>query len=133
MHRTIYSEDQIKILQTNPNVEKCSAKSITYSKEFKIKAVKDYYEQGQSSNGIFRAAGFDIALIGLGNPKSRLRDWRRIYKALGEEGLAKENRGRSKKKKPRCSYRDIIYLQNKVAHLEAENNILRERSGGVKI
>ena len=133
MHRTIYSEEQIKILCSNPSVEKCSGKSITYSKDFKIKAVKACYEQGQSSNSIFRSAGFDLALIGLCNPKSRLRDWKRIYKAHGEAGLLKENRARSKKKKPRCSYRDLIYLQSKIAELEAENNFLKERSAGIKV
>ncbi len=48
MSKRIYLLEQLKALRGNSNVAKCSSKSITYSKEFKLKAVKAYYEEGQS-------------------------------------------------------------------------------------
>lgn len=41
MSKRIFSEEQIKELLQNPNVEKCSEKSIGYKKEFKLSASKN--------------------------------------------------------------------------------------------
>jgi transposase-like protein len=126
MSKRIYSTDQIKALGDNPNVAKCSNKSITFSKEFKIKAVKAYYQGGQSPNMIFKEAGFDLNVIGRYTPKFRLRDWKKIYKAKGEKGLATESRGKNggRRSKDKQST-DMEYLQAKIAYLEAENNFLK--------
>lgn len=126
MEQTIYSAEQIKTLLNNPNVEKCSGKSITYSKAFKLKAVKAYYEQGQSPNTIFLNASFDLNAIGRHKPKSCLKLWRKIYKAKGAKALAKENRGRSGGRKAADKSDDVQYLQTKIAYLEAENTFLRK-------
>jgi transposase len=125
MSTHIYSAEQLQALRNNPNVAKCSSKSITYSKDFKIKAVKAYYETGQGPNTIFLEAGFDLSVIGRHKPKSCLRLWRKIYKTKGKESLNTENRGRSRWKKPRGDDSDLEYLQTKIAYLEAENNFLR--------
>lgn len=118
----IYSDEQVKDLQANPNVAKCSNNSITYSKDFKIKAVKTNQETGKGPNTIFLEAGFDLRVIGKRKPKSCLRLWKKIYQAKGEKGLATESRGRKIKDQPLV---DLEYLQAKVAYLEAENNFLR--------
>jgi transposase len=122
----MYSPEQLQTLRSNPNVAKCSAKSITYSKDFKIKAVKAYYNTGQSPNAIFLEAGFDLNVIGRSKPKSCLRDWKKIYKAQGEAGLNTESRGKNGGRKAKTKEsKDIEYLQTKIAYLEAENNFLR--------
>ena len=59
MSKRIFNEDQIRELLANPNVSRCSDKSITYSKTFKVLAVKKYYEGGYSPNVIFKEAGFN--------------------------------------------------------------------------
>ena len=126
MSKRVYSPEQLQALRDNPNVAKCSNKSITYSKDFKIKAVKAYYDTGQSPNAIFLEAGFDLNVIGKGKPKSCLRDWKSIYKAKGETGLNTEGRGKDGGRKPKTKEsKDIEYLQTKIAYLEAENNFLR--------
>ena len=121
----MYTKDQLKALKANTNVSKCSSKSITYSKEFKVRAVKAYYQEGQSPNMIFLGGGFDLNVIGRGKPKDCLKEWRNIYKSKGEDGLLTENRGRNRWKKPRGDDLDVEYLQTKIAYLEAENNFLR--------
>jgi len=125
MGKLRYSEEQVKTLQANPNVKKCSDKSITYSKDFKLRAVKTFYE-GQSANAIFKLAGLDPAVIGKWKPRACLKLWKRIYKTHGEAGFAQENRGRSGGRRPKDQRSaDVKYLQAKVAYLEAENNFLR--------
>jgi transposase len=125
MSKTIYTSEQLQALRDNPNVSKCSAKSITYSKEFKLKAIKAYYKEGYSPNMIFAAAGFDLAVIGRKKPKDCLRLWKKIYKTKGETALTKETRGRSGGKKKTDESADLEYLQTKIAYLEEENNFLR--------
>src|SRR3989339_1857753 len=93
MNKSKFSEDQIKKLLSNPNVIKCSNKAISYDKDFKVRAVQQYNENGQTANQIFREAGFDLWVIGKDTPKNCLRDWRRIFELRGIDGLKIESRG----------------------------------------
>ncbi len=90
------TQDQIQQLLNNENVTKCSSKSITYSKEFKLKAVKQYYDKGISAKQIFKEGGFDLNMFRKDLPDDRVREWRKIYKERGIEGLSIETRGKSK-------------------------------------
>lgn len=121
----MYTKEQLDAFKANKNVAKCSSKSITYSKDFKVKAIKAYYQEGQSPNMIFLEAGFDLNVIGKHKPKDCLKEWRKIYKSKGEKGLLTENRGHNRWKKPRGDDSNLEYLQTKIAYLEAENNFLR--------
>lgn len=127
MERIIFSPEQVKILQVNSNVVKCSSKAITYNKKFKLQAVKDYYEQGLGPNTIFERAGFDLKLLGKDKPKDCLKRWRKVFKTKGEKALATEGRGKNGGRKPKSKESaDIEYLQTKIAYLEAENDFLRK-------
>lgn len=125
MSNHLYSPEQLEMLQKNPNVAKCSERSITYAKDFKTRAVKAYYQDGQSPNMIFVQAGFDLNAIGRKQPKECLRRWRTIYKTKGEKELIKEHRGRPRGHKAKLDESDPNYLKAKIAYLEAENNFLR--------
>ena len=48
MGKRIFTVDQMQELSKNINVAKCSDKSITYSKKFKVLSVKQYYNEGCS-------------------------------------------------------------------------------------
>ncbi len=126
MNRIEYSAEQIKALLKNHNVTKCSSKSVGYRKEFKIWAVKEYYEQGMGPNAIFQKAGFDLNVLGRDKPKDCLRLWRKIYKIQGEPGLKMENRGRQGGRRRTNASNDVGYLQTKLAYLEAENRFLKK-------
>ncbi len=128
MTKRILTEEQIKLLLRNSNVEKCSEKSISYCKDFKVSAVKKYQE-GLPPNEIFRQAKFDINLIGRKTPKQCLRGWRRVFKNKGIQELSIETRGRGRGGgRPKINWSDekekIKYLEAKVAYLKAENNFL---------
>lgn len=128
MAKVIYSAGQLRDLRANPNVKKCSEKSITYSPAFKQKAVKQYYEEGLSSRQIFLQAGFDLATLGQHKPKACLKLWRRIYKTKGLASLQTDPRGTNRlgKKQSKFDESSPEYLKAKVAYLEAENAFLRK-------
>jgi len=128
MSKRIFSEEQIKELLQNTNVERCSEKSITYQKDFKISAVRKYQE-GFPVFLIFKQAGFNVDLIGHETPKRCLKRWKKTLKDKGVKELLAETRGRSKGGgRPKVNWSDdkekIKYLETKIAYLKAENDFL---------
>ncbi|HAM88279.1 MAG: Transposase [Candidatus Falkowbacteria bacterium GW2011_GWC2_38_22] len=127
MNRRIFNSEQIANLLKNPYVSNCSSKAITYSKIFKISAVKQYYEDGLPARHIFLNAGFDLGVIG-DNPRYCLKRWKKTFKSRGIDGLAKERRGASPTGRPRIKEmtdaEKINRLEATVAYLRAENDFL---------
>ncbi len=129
MSKRIFNEAQIKELLANPNVSRCSDKSISYSKEFKVLAINKYYTDGYSPKMIFEEAGFKIEDIGKEAPKRCLNSWKRTYNAKGIDKLKTENRGKHNKGgRPRI--RDLSdkermeKMEIEIAYLKAENDFL---------
>ena len=58
-----FSDEQVKELEKNPYVKKVSAKSITYSEEFKELFWIDL-QKGMMPGNIFRKYGFDPLMLG---------------------------------------------------------------------
>ncbi len=128
----MFTQKQIKELLKNNNVRRCSPKSITYKKDFKLRAVKQYQDDGYSSRMIFEEAGFDIAAIGRKRAKDSLSRWRRTYNSKGEKALMKESRGIPKAKetvKFKNKDQKIEHLETKIKYLNAENDFLAELRG----
>lgn len=126
MSKRIFNQEQIELLMGNKNVSKCSDKSISFDKEFKLRAVTQY-EEGMTSMEIFRQANFDLNVIGRDTPKSCLRRWNKIYRVKGLVGLESEARGRGggRLKTKGLSEKDKIKrLEAEVAYLKAENDFL---------
>ncbi len=126
MSKHNFTDEQIQILLKNKNIKHCTSKAITYAKEFKVRAVQEYYQEGLSPNMIFRKAGFNLSLIGRMQPKWCLGRWRNIYKTRGNQGL-KDHRGKNGGRKPKIHEPDNVeYLKTKIGYLEAENNFLKK-------
>jgi transposase len=126
MSKRIFTSEQIETLKRNPNVKNCSERSILYSNDFKIKAVKEYKE-GLTGREIFDKAGFDLKIIGKDVPKGCLKSWNKIYKKKGIVGLEKDFRGitSGRRKKIEIVEKDKIKrLEAEVAYLKAENDFL---------
>lgn len=128
MSKRILNEEQIKELLQNPNVERCSKKSITYQKNFKIKALKECHE-GLPPIAVFKLAGFNLDMIGRETPKNCLKGWRKIFREKGLQELAVETRGRGKGGgRPKTNWSNekekIKYLETQIAYLKAENDFL---------
>lgn len=127
MSKRILTQQQIQELLHNEHVVRCSEKSITYHKGFKLLAVKRYRDEGWSASHIFQEAGFDVDVIGRDTPRYRLRDWLKLWKKKGADGLSKEQRGGSGRRRRVNNLPDkekLKYLEAQVAYLKAENVFL---------
>jgi len=127
MSKRNLTKEQVEVLLGNDYVVRCSNKAITYNKEFKVLAIKQYNEEGLTSKEIFERAGFDLKVIGKDTPKGLLRDWNRKYRDKGIEGLLTETRGKGggrPKSKGVTDKDKIEFLEAKVAYLKAENDFL---------
>jgi transposase-like protein len=129
----MFNENQVNELLKNKNVLRCSAKSITYSHEFKLMALRRYSEEGVGPNQIFEEAGFSHEWLGKYRAGNCLNKWRNKYRTEGQESLLKENRGAPGKRKkwttPKNEKKKIEYLETKIAYLEAENDFLAKLRG----
>jgi transposase-like protein len=127
------TQEQVKELLKNENVSRCSQKSITFSPDFKLRAVKQYYEGRHSPAMIFSEAGLDLDIFNGDKPKDCLKRWRKIYNTKGEKSLLTESRGKHGGRKPKSKIKSdkdkIRYLEAKVAYLDAENDFLAKLRG----
>ncbi|WP_318506702.1 IS3 family transposase [Bacillus sp. T3] len=134
MSKNIYNEFQIKELEKNPNVVSVSERSISYSPEFKVKAVTDY-KSGKTPSQIFIEHGFDLNMIGKDQPKRCLRRWRDSYKRFGEDGFLTERRGKGSTGRPSSKHLSVEEKLRKaearIKFLEAENG-LPKKAGRVR-
>jgi len=124
MNKRIFIQKQISELSKNKNVKKCSEKSITYTKEFKIKAVKQYQEEYLAPNEIFEQAGFDLNTIGKRTSTWCLDRWKKTFQTKGFNALNTENRGKTKGGGRPRKIRDKTD-KDKIERLEAENIYLK--------
>lgn len=127
MSKRQFTGKQMDELRKNKNVLRCSGKSITYTKDFKLYAI-NLYDQGQTSSEIFRGAGFDLNVVGRGQPKDCMNRWRKIFRTKGMHGLV-EQRGKNgragrPKTKGVTEADRIKRLEAEVAYLKAENSFL---------
>lgn len=124
-----YTEKQRAELQENVYVKRCGAAEISFTKDFKLLAIKQYNEDGMTPREIFIKAGLDLSVIGTHLPNNRLSEWNQIYKAKDHfgfrEGLGKSERRVSKAKTIDLTDADRIKrLEATVAYLKAENSFL---------
>jgi len=129
MNKRILTKEQIEILLRNPNVARCSSKSISWRKDFKLLAVRKYQE-GLPPSEVFRQARLDIHMIGQETPKDCLRRWLKTFRRKGEAGLQVDGRGQSKGgglPKNLANLTDeekLKRLEAEVAYLKEENRFL---------
>jgi len=65
----MYTKEQLEVLRANKNGCQCSSKVHTYSREFKVRAVRAYYKKGQSPQCHILNGWFDLNVIGRKSPK----------------------------------------------------------------
>lgn len=128
MSKNRYTEEQVKELSSNIYVARCSDKAISYTKEFKQLAIKQY-EIGMVAVEIFRDANFDLELIGRNKAKGCLKRWRKKYKLKGFVGLSNDERGQHHQGgRPRTKgltdSDKIKRMEIEIAYLKAENDFL---------
>jgi len=125
MSKRIFTKEQIEVLLQNNNVARCSERSISYRKDFKILAVRKY-RRGLPPPEIFRQARFDVDMIGREIPKYCLRRWLKVLRRKGETGLNTDGRGQKATGRPK----NLANLtdEEKLKRLEAEVSYLKEEN-----
>ena len=128
MSKRRFTKEEIEELLKNENFVGCSEKSISYKKEFKVMAVKQYQE-GLSPSSIFKQAGINVALIGNKTPRWCLARWLKIFNKTGEVGLKIDGRRENNPNgRPKTNWQNekekIKYLETQIAYLKAENDFL---------
>jgi len=132
MSKRIFTQEQIEEISKNKNIARCSEKSITYHRDFKVVAIKKY-DQGMSAKEIFKEAGFDLKVLGRDTPRYRIRDWRKTFKTKGIQGLSVEARGKGggrPKTKWLSDKEKIKHLETQISYLKAENDFLAKLRAG---
>lgn len=124
--RTIFSSEQITQLRKNPCVWNVSERSISYTYEFKKRAL-DLYSQGIKSDEIWKQAGFDIGIWKKHYCRYTLKDWKRMARRGGLESLTRLSgvqidRGYRRAKSPEADR--VRRLELQVQYLEKENDFL---------
>ncbi len=126
MSKKLFSEIEIAILKKNRYVKNITSKGITYTDEFKSYVISEV-EKGKNSADIFKAAGFDIELLGLTRVHSAVSRWKKAYIEKGVMGLRDTRRGNSGRPMEREMTKDDI-----IRHQQAEIEYLREEIELVK-
>lgn len=90
----------------------------TYSKEFKLKAVKMYFDDGISMVKIAKMLGIP--------EKSSVKQWVKKYRELGELGLENRRGIATKKGKAGRPKKNFLCLEDRIKRLEMENEVLKK-------
>jgi transposase-like protein len=126
MSKVRFNSEQIERLRYHPSINHISEKSITYSDDFKERAVIAY-KAGVSSRMIFEKEGLNIQDLGKERIISALKRWRKMSQ---REGGLRDTRSTNSKGRPRTRPRtpeeELKYLKDKVEYLEQENEFLKK-------
>jgi hypothetical protein len=120
-------QDEIRALEY---VKSCSSKSISFTKDFKLKVI-DNYNNGMRPASIFMQAKFPLQYFPKRFADSSIQNWKRIIKNHGKENsFTKERRGSKSKYNFRNYHNRNALLKTltkdeKIAFYEAENEMLR--------
>lgn len=130
MRKTLFDAEAQARISKNENVLRVSETTVTYSPDFKVRAVRASIEQGKLPQLIFLEAGFDVDLIGREIPSRCLRRWRAVFAERGEEGLRNDQRGRQAAGRPvqrELTVEDQLRrAAARIRYLEKENELLKK-------
>lgn len=122
MSKKEYSEEQIEEILSNPNVKTCSSKYITFTDEFKVKAL-ELDKKHLLPREIFKKFWFPEYIINTKIPKQTLGTLR--YKERNEwiSWVISSKKGKPKKEK--IDFNNLT-KDEKIQYLETENAYLKE-------
>ncbi len=121
--RTVFSKEDILLLRQNPCVFSCTENSVNYTYEFKKRALK-LHKEGVTAREIWKRSGFEVDKWKPSYFRYVLRDWKKIVKKRGTEGLLKLG-GVQYDRGPNNTPKDKIKrLKLQVKYLKAENDFL---------
>ncbi|MFS0883577.1 IS3 family transposase [Metabacillus niabensis] len=127
MSKITFTAKEIEALQKNPNVQRVSERSITYTDTFKNKFM-DEYLAGKLPRQIFYENGFDVDVIGIKRIEQSAHRWKKAYERNGLIGLTdtrKTSSGRPLKRELTPS--EVIERQEaRIKLLEGQVELLKK-------
>ena len=121
MSKIIYTESQIKEIEANKYVEKCTTKQIRFINKFKIEVLK-LTDKWMFYRDIFRLLWFPEYVVTSKVPWSSYTRWKNIKKTKWLEWLIGAIKWRPKKEKVDINKMNkdekVEYLQAEVAYLK---------------
>jgi transposase len=126
MRQAKYSPEQIAELLKSEHTLKCSTKSITYNKTFKLLAIQQYAE-GMTAVEIFKEAGLGSELVGEYIPDNCLGRWRKTFQTKGVAGLIIEERGKATGSRRGRLKTNGLTDAERIKRLEIENAYLKAK------
>lgn len=125
MSKVLFTDKQVKELSKNIWIKKVSNKSITYTKDFKVKLVKETEHLEKFPRDVFIECGINSDIVGDRRIQIAAYHWRKQYKDKGE--LTDE---RGKLGRPRInelsSEEKLKRAEARIKLLEAENELLKK-------
>ena len=112
-----FTEEQLKELEANENIDCVLNNQLWYTQKFKNKAIEEY-AQGKTARQIFEEAGFNLQIL------SKRPDY--ASKMLSKWRLAKKNNIHYPKKKIKEKQSAYQKLLARNEYLEAENEFLKK-------
>ena len=121
--RIKYSSEEIAKLKKNPCVFNCTERVLSYTYEFKKRAI-ELHAQGVVAREIWKRSGFYTDKWRKEYFQETIRDWRKIVEGSGMKGLLKTD-GIQYDRGPTNTNKDKLKrLELQVKYLEAENDFL---------
>jgi transposase len=127
-NKKVFTEFEMKQLESNPHVQSVTKNAITYAPSFKVAAVKAYL-RGHSPQAIFIEAGFDLSILDPRKPRKCLQRWRKVFAKDGEDALTEERRGRASTGRTSDTLsleEKLKRAEDKIRYLQLENDLLKK-------
>ena len=121
--------------KNNPYIEKITASNLQFTKEFKIKSIKQY-QSGRSPVDIFTEAGIDLLDFNNNYATKTVQRWVAAAEEYGLNKIDQERRGLGASGRP-SSGKKFKSLEEEIIYLRAENDFLKKiralgKASGVK-
>ena len=127
MGKTYFTEEEQEELRKSTYVQNVSAKSITYTKEFKVEFVKEYHG-GKLPVQILDDMGLDHLILGKKRRNSLVARMKRCeLRPEGFEDTRKNNSGRPTTRQLTDTEK-IKRLEQKISYLNQENEFLKKNA-----
>lgn len=127
MGKKYFTEEQQSELRNNPYIQKVSAKSITYTKEFK-EEFEEEYRGGKLPVQILDDMGLDHLILGKRRRDSIVTRMKRCeLRPEGFEDTRKNNSGRPTTRQLSDTEK-IKRLEQKISYLNQENEFLKKNA-----
>lgn len=120
-----FTDEQIKILESNPYIQKITYKSIKYSQHFKEEFWR-LYSQGKTPSSILSSFGIDPHILGqkrISNIVQRIKMEAERLEGFTDKRIANSGRPKTKDMTPE---EKIRYLEHRIAYQNQEIEFLKK-------